>query len=67
MMLQAEAEGLHTGVVTLGSRKTAVRLIELLDLDPDAWSFIAAVNLGHTGDVPSSIERDREHILQIRS
>ncbi len=66
MMLQAEAERLHTGIISLGSRKTAVALLHQLDLDPDAWTFIAALNLGHSDDVPTAMERDREHILQVR-
>ena len=62
MMLQAEAEGLSSGVVTLSSPTVRRALIEHLGLDPDAWVLAWVMNLGRAAETPEPLARPREAI-----
>jgi nitroreductase len=62
MMLQAAAEGLGSGVVTLGSPKVQGDLIEHLGLDPDQWMLACVVNLGYAAETPMPLQRPKEGI-----
>ena len=62
MMLQAEAEGLGSGLISMGSPKVQGRLIEHLGLDPDEWRLAYLVNLGRRAETPEPLERRRDTI-----
>ena len=65
MLLQAAAEGLATGVVTLGSPKVKGALIDHLGLDADQWMVAYALNLGHAAETPTPLQRP-EDAVEIR-
>lgn len=62
MMLQAQAEGLATGVVSLTSPKVQVQLVEHFGLDPDEWTPAFAMNLGYAAESPEPTPRHTEAI-----
>ena len=62
MMLQAEAEGLSSGLVTLGSPKVQGQLVEHLDLDPEQWVLAFVMNLGRAAEEPTPIHRPKDAI-----
>lgn len=62
MMLQAEAEQLSSGVVSMGSPKVQGRLIEHLGFDPDDWVVAFVMNLGHRAEKPEPLERSKQAI-----
>jgi nitroreductase len=58
MMLQAQAEGLASGVVSLMSPKVQVHLVEHLGLDADEWAPAFVMNLGYAAETPEATPRD---------
>jgi len=62
MMLQAQAEGLATGVVSLASPKVQVQLVEHFGLNPDEWTPAFAMNLGYAAESPEPAPRNMEAI-----
>lgn len=62
MMLQAEVEGLGSGVVTLSSRKVKGALIGHLGLDPDEWVLAYVLTLGRAAETPMPLDRPKEAI-----
>ena len=62
MMLQAAAEGLASGVVTLGSPKVRGTLVEHLGLDPDEWMPAYVLNLGRAAEDPPPLQRPQEAV-----
>ncbi len=65
MMLQAHAEGLSSGVVTLHSPKVEHELIEFLGLPADEWILAFLLNVGHPAEAPTARPR-REGVSEIR-
>lgn len=65
MMLQAHAEGLGSGVVTLNSPRVEHELVEFLGLPADEWILAFLLNVGHPAEVPTARPR-REEITEIR-
>ncbi len=62
MMLQAQAEGLAAGVVSLASPKVRAQLVEHFGLSPDEWTPAFAMNLGYAAEAPEPMPRDMEAI-----
>lgn len=66
MMLQAEAEGLNTGVVSMASPKVQGKLIESLGFDSDEWGGAFVMNVGYGGEIPKPVERKTEGVISHR-
>jgi nitroreductase len=66
MMLQAEAEGLSSGVVSMGSEKVRGQLVSFLGFDPTVWTVAHVLNLGHGVGSPSPIQRKTKKLVEIR-
>lgn len=62
MMLQAEAEGLASGLLSMTSPKVQTRLIEHLDLEPAEWKLAFLLNLGYRDEAPEPMERTQDAI-----
>lgn len=57
MMLQAEAEGLNTGVVTFHSPAVENQLIDLAGLKKSDWVVAFTMNVGHATVKPKAAKR----------
>lgn len=57
MMLQAEAEGLHSGVITFHSPKVENRLVDFLGLKKGDWVVAFTMNVGHATVRPKPAKR----------
>jgi len=62
MMLQAQAEGLAAGVVSLTSPRVQAQLVQHLGLPPDQWTPAFAMNLGYAAETPEPTPRRMEAI-----
>ncbi len=62
MMLQAAAESLAAGVVTLGSPKVKAAVIEHLGLDSDEWTLAYVMNLGRAAETPIPLQRPQDAV-----
>ncbi len=60
MMLQANAEGLDSGVISFVSHKMENELIHFLGFDPDEWRAAFALNIGEGEETPEPIPRQTE-------
>ncbi|MCB0291895.1 MAG: nitroreductase family protein [Calditrichaeota bacterium] len=58
MMLQAEAEGLNSGVCTFHSPRIESELIEYLGFPPDQWTIAFVLNVGYAREVPKARPRE---------
>ncbi len=64
MMLQAQAEGLGSGLVTIHSERIEVELIESLGLSPEKWFVAFIMNIGYPRAVPPAPRR-KENLFAI--
>lgn len=64
MMLQACAEGLGSGLVTIHSEQIEAELIESLGLSPEKWSVAFIMNIGYPLAVPPARPR-RDDLFEI--
>lgn len=58
MMLQAEAEGLNSGVCTFHSPRIESELIEYLGFPPLQWTIAFVLNIGYAREVPKARPRE---------
>ncbi len=65
MMLQALAEGLDTGVVTIHSATVEHKLVEFLRLPEDEWVVVFVLNVGYGTEKPEPTPR-KEGLFEIR-
>jgi nitroreductase len=65
MMLQAEAEGLASGIVTFHSPIVEQELIEFLGLSNKNWMVAFVLNVGHPLEKPKAAPR-KENLYTIR-
>ncbi len=65
MMLQAEAEGLNSGVVTFHSPAVQQKLTEVLDVSGDEWMVVYLLNIGYGAESPRAPHR-KEGLIEIR-
>ncbi len=63
MMIQAEAEGVHTGIISMASSKIQNELIDSLSFNPDEWSVAYILNVGYGLNIPDPIEREKEGVI----
>lgn len=57
MMLQAQAEGLGSGLVTIHSEQIESELVELLGLSPEKWFVAFILNIGYPLAAPPAAPR----------
>jgi len=65
MMLQAQVEGLASGVVSFQSPTVEKQLVEFLGLDSSSWIVAFVLNVGHAKVVPSPAPR-QAGLVEIR-
>ncbi|GEM_PF-830028 len=65
MMLQAQAEGLNSGVVTFHSPTVEHQLINFLNRHPDEWKVAFVLNVGYGLEIPEPAPR-KEGLFEIR-
>lgn len=66
MMLQAQAEGLNTGVITFHSPAVQHKLIEMLGLSGDEWMVVYLLNVGYGAESPEAQPR-KDGLYEIKS
>ncbi len=67
MMLQAQAEGLDTGVVSFSSKRMEHALIEFLGYDPDIYTVAYLLNIGEAQTTPQAVPRIKEDVIVYKS
>jgi len=65
MMLQAQAEGLNSGVITFHSPAVQHKLTEVLELSGDEWMVVYLLNIGYGIESPEAPHR-KEGLSEIR-
>jgi len=67
MMLQAEAEGVQSGVISMASPRLQGELVQHLGFDADVWVPAFILNIGHSEEIPEPLERQIEGVIYNRS
>ncbi len=63
LMLQAETEGLNTGIISMASPRIQHELIDLLEFNSDEWAVAYIINVGYGLKIPQPVEREKEGVI----
>ncbi len=67
LMLQAEAEGLNTGIISMALPRVQHELVDSLEFNSDEWAVAYIINVGYGLTIPSPTNRKKEGVIYFKN